>query len=70
MCIRDRYQLYSNTTGVTETMKRNKNTAESSYIEFRKGLDSFIVDVKALEQKLKDAGVPYIKGQDEQWKED
>lgn len=64
------YQLYSNTTGVTETMKRNKNTAESSYNEFRKGLDSFIVDVKALEQKLKDAGVPYIKGQDEQWKED
>lgn len=64
------YQLYSNTTGVTETMKKNKKTAEVAYEEFRLELDNFIIKTKLLEQKLKDAGVPYIMGQDEQWKED
>lgn len=64
------YQLYSNTTGVTQTMIRNKKTVETDYTSFRSKLDKYIVEVKALEQKLTDAGVPYIKGQDENWKRD
>lgn len=64
------YSLFSNTTGVTSTQRKNKLIAEEEYIDFRKKLDSIIVQLKALEAQLEAASIPYIKGKDESWKED
>ena len=64
------YQLSTNTTGVTNTQRTNKAVAEEAYTEFRILLDSAIVKLKALEDKLAKSNIPYIKGKDENWKED
>lgn len=64
------YQLYGSRTGVTATHKKNKQMAEEQYQAFRKQFDAFIVRIKALETKLADAKIPYIKGKDENWKEE
>ncbi|MBL4861796.1 MAG: glycosyl hydrolase [Crocinitomicaceae bacterium] len=64
------YQLFSNTTGVTQTQRDNKAIAEEEYAAFRVILDDVIVRVKAVEKKLEAASMPYIKGKDENWKED
>ena len=63
------YQLFSNTTGVTETQRKNKAIAEEEYAEFRKSLNDCIVRIKSLEEKLSNVPLPYIKGKDENWKE-
>lgn len=64
------YQLFSNTTGVTVTQRQNKAIAEEAYNEFRGKLNSIIKDLKTVEQQLENKGIPYIEGQDEDWKED
>lgn len=64
------YQIFGNTTGVTQTQRDNKAIAEEAYIEFRKKLDDAIVRVRAIEEKLADVPIPYVKGKDENWKED
>ncbi|MCH2224706.1 MAG: glycosyl hydrolase [Crocinitomicaceae bacterium] len=64
------YQLFANRSGVTKTQRENKQVAEQEYAEFRKKLDDIIIRVRALEQKLDAANVPYIKGKDENWNED
>jgi len=64
------YQLYGSRTGVTDTHRKNKATAEEQYNNFRKKLDDMILRVKALEKKLDAAKIPYIKGKDETWKEE
>ena len=64
------YQLSSNTTGVTNTQRTNKAIAEEEYAEYKTLLDSAIVQLKALEKTLEKAKIPYIKGKDENWKED
>ena len=63
------YMLSENTTGVTETQKRNLSIVQEEYMEFRKKLDDMIIRVKALETRLEQVPVPYIKGKDESWKE-
>lgn len=64
------YQMFANTTGVTTTLQRNKAIAEKQYNEFRTKLNEFIKKISVIEQKMEDAGVPFIKGQDENWKKD
>ena len=64
------YQLSGNSTGVTTTQKQNKAIAEEQYVEFKTLLDSAIVKLKALEKTLDESKIPYIKGKDENWKED
>jgi len=64
------YQLSGNTNGVTNTQRKNKAIAEEEYVEFKTLLDSAIVKLRALEKTLEKAKIPYIKGKDENWKED
>lgn len=63
------YMLYENTTGVTNSQKANKAIVEEEYKAFRIKLDDLIKRLKALELKLDEFSVPYIKGKDESWKE-
>lgn len=64
------YQVFENTTSVTQTHRNNKAIGEEEYAEFRKKLDDAIIRVRAIEEKLSDVPVPYIKGKDENWKDD
>lgn len=64
------YQIYESTTGVTKTQKENIQIAEEEYLIFRTKLDAVILQVKALDQKLASLNIPYIKGQDEKWREE
>lgn len=64
------YQLSTNTTGVTKTQRKNKAIAEEEYAEFRTILDGAIIRMKALEDQLAQNNIPYIKGKDQNWKED
>ena len=64
------YQLYGSRTGVTATHRKNKEAAQELYDAFRVKFNAMIVRVKALEKKLADAKIPYIKGKDENWKEE
>ena len=64
------YQINSNRAGVTKTHRLNKKIAEEEYSEFRKSLNAMIVKTRAIEDKLKAANIPYIRGKDETWKED
>lgn len=64
------YQLYANTTGVTQTQKDNLSIVQEQYEEYRKVLNDIIIQVKAIEDKLDAASIPYVKGKDENWKED
>ncbi|MCH2230609.1 MAG: glycosyl hydrolase [Crocinitomicaceae bacterium] len=63
------YQLSTNTTGVTNTQRKNKAIAEEEYAEFRILLDNAIVKLRSIEAKLAKQNIPYIKGKDENWKE-
>lgn len=62
------YQIYESTTGVTKTQRENIQISKEEYQAFRTKLDAVIVQVKALDQKLTASSIPYIKGQDEKWK--
>ena len=64
------YQVFANTTGVTQTQRTNKAIAEEEYAIFRKKLDDAIVRLRAVEEKLSQVPIPYVKGKDENWKED
>jgi photosystem II stability/assembly factor-like uncharacterized protein len=63
------YMLSENTTGVTESQKKNLKIVQEEYFDFRKKLDDTIIRLKALETRLEQVPVPYIKGKDESWKE-
>jgi len=64
------YQLFSNTTGVSESHRKNKTIAEEEYVNFRKDLDSIIVRIRGIEEKLDELKIPYTKDKDERWKEE
>lgn len=64
------YQIFENTTGVTKTQRQNKAIAEEEYAVYRDKLNKLIVRLNTVEEKLEKASVPYIKGQDENWKEE
>lgn len=63
------YQVFGNTTGVTQTHRDNKKIGDEEYIEFRKKLDDIIVRLRAIEEKCNEVPIPYIKGKDENWKQ-
>ncbi|MEN9998108.1 MAG: hypothetical protein RI922_1098 [Bacteroidota bacterium] len=64
------YMLSENTLGVTKSQQTNKAIAEEEYKAFRVKLDGMIVRLTALEKELEKVPVPYIKGKDQNWKED
>ena len=64
------YQLYESTTAITASQKLNVQISREEYQQFRLKLDPLLIQVKALEQKLIGASIPYIKGKDEKWKKD
>jgi len=63
------YQLYQNTTGVTNTHRSNKNIAEKQYKELKSKLNQIISYLDAVEKKL-DGVIPYTKNKGDDWKED
>lgn len=64
------YQVSSNRAGVTKTHRANKKIGEEQYAEFRVSMNSMIVRLRAIEDTLKDAKIPYLKANDEDWKEE
>lgn len=64
------YQLFSNTTGVTNTQKQNLRIAEEEYTVFRAQLNETIQRIDQLKDSLKKVLAPYTIGEDENWKED
>lgn len=64
------YQLYNNTRGVTKTQRKNKVSVEEEYTAFRSQLNAIVVELKTIETQLESIGIPYLKGNDENWKED
>ena len=64
------YQMYGSRSGVTASQRKNKESAQQEYDAFRVKFNAMILRVKALEEKLAAAKIPYIKGKDENWKED
>ena len=63
------YQLYQNTTGVTNTHRANKNIAEKQYKELKTKLNQILSYLNALEKKLEGI-IPYTKAKGEDWKKD
>ena len=63
------YQLFSNTSKVTSTQKTNYTISLEDYSKFREDFDSVIKQIKTIEDKLDASGIPYIKGKDENWKQ-
>jgi hypothetical protein len=63
-------QLFETSSPISATQKRNFEWANAEYESFRQFLNTTIVQVKALEAKLDEAKVPYLKGKDEKWKRD
>lgn len=64
------YQLFSNTTGVTQTQRTNLALASEQYEAFRAKLNSAIVEIEQIEDAMNALGAPYMKGADKDWKED
>lgn len=64
------YQVNSNTTGVTQTQRRNLEIVKEEYTDLRKILDANILKVRSLQQTLDGLGIPYTNPSDENWKED
>lgn len=64
------YQLYESTTGVTTTQRKQIAIVKEEYAAFREQFDSWLVRLKALENKLAEVPIPYTKGGNETWKED
>jgi len=63
------YQLYQNTTGVTNTHRANKNIAEKQYKELKTKLNQILSYLNAVEKKLEGI-IPYTKSKGEDWKKD
>ncbi|MDZ4666244.1 MAG: glycosyl hydrolase [bacterium] len=61
-------QLFESSAAVGQTQKDNFEWANGEYEAYRILLNATILQVKALEEKLDQAKVPYLKGKDEKWK--
>jgi hypothetical protein len=64
------WQLFSNTTSVTKSQRENMAIVKEDYASFRTKLNAFITQIDELENKLESSGIPYMKGQDKNWKEE
>jgi photosystem II stability/assembly factor-like uncharacterized protein len=63
-------QLFETSTAVSRTQKENLKWVKEDYESFRLVLNATILQLKALEEKLDQAKIPYLKGKDEKWKKD
>jgi photosystem II stability/assembly factor-like uncharacterized protein len=63
------YQLYQNTTGVTNTHRKNKAISEKQYNELKTVLNKVITDLDGVDKKLEGI-IPYTKGKGADWKKD
>jgi hypothetical protein len=63
------YQLYQNTTGVTNTHRKNKGISEKQYNELKTVLNRVISDLDGVEKKLEGI-IPYTKGKGADWRKD
>ena len=64
------YQHWNNRSNSTQTQRRNLEAAHVEYAKFRTKSDQLYVDLKQLEKALQDAGIPYMPGRDETWKDE
>jgi hypothetical protein len=55
------YQLYDNTTGVTKTHRANKSIVELELVEATQQYTRIKDSLNEILNKLRNAGVPYIK---------
>lgn len=63
-------QLFETSSAVSKSQKENLIWVKEDYEAFRLVLNATILQVKALEEKLDQAKIPYLKGKDEKWKRD
>lgn len=63
------YQLYQNTTGVTNTHRENKRIAEKQYLKLKEELNKVIKRLSLVEDKL-DGIIPYTRNKGADWKRD
>jgi photosystem II stability/assembly factor-like uncharacterized protein len=64
------YAIWDNTVDVSNTRKKNLKIVEDEYNELRKLLDPVIIELNKIEQTLDQLNIPYIKGKDQNWKEE
>lgn len=64
------YQLFDNTSGVSNSHRTNKAIAEEEYLAFRQKLDEIIKRIEVLQTKLDAVPIPYTKSKGKNWKDD
>lgn len=64
------YQLFESTTNPTKTQETNLKIVEEQYAEFRQLLNQAIVDLRKVEEQMKNTPIPYTKGANESWKKE
>jgi hypothetical protein len=64
------YAIWDNTVDVSNTRKKNLKIVEEEYMELRKILDPVIIELTKIEKTLDQLNIPYIKGKDQNWKEE
>ena len=64
------YQLFETTTSVTATQRKNIEITKEEYAVFRSKLNEQIIALEQIEKQLQDIQLPYLKGADQNWKED
>ena len=64
------YQLFETTTSVTATQRKNIEITKEEYAVFRSKLNEQIIALEQIEKQLQDIQLPYLKGGDQNWKEE
>ena len=64
------YQLFETTTSVTATQRKNIEITKEEYAVFRSKLNEQIIALEQIEKQLQDIQLPYLKGADQNWKEE
>ena len=64
------YQLYDNTSGVTNTHRANKLIVEEEFKNVRLELSQVYEIAESIELKLQNLNIPYLKNKGQSWKHD
>ncbi len=64
------YQLFETTSSVTTTQRKNIEITKEEYAVFRTKLNEQIIALEQIEKQLQDIQLPYLKGADQNWKEE
>ena len=64
------YQLFETTTSVTATQRKNIDITKEEFAVFRSKLNEQIIALEQIEKQLQDIQLPYLKGGDQNWKEE